>query len=105
MIETKTLKIEIPKEEIEQFCQRHHIRKLSLFGSVLRDDFTPESDIDFLVEFEQGKTPGYFKLVSMEMELSELLKGRKIDLRTPNELSIYFRDRVIVDAVVQYDSN
>ncbi len=100
MSETKTLPIEIPKKEIEQFSRRHHIRKLSLFGSVLRDDFTPESDIDFLVEFEPGKTPGYFKLVSMEMELSEMLKGRKIDLRTPNELSIYFRDRVIAEAMV-----
>jgi predicted nucleotidyltransferase len=105
MSETKQLPIAIPKEEIAQFCQRYHIRKLSLFGSVLRDDFTPESDIDFLVEFESGKTPGYFKLVSMEMELSELLEGRKIDLRTPEELSIYFRDRVIAEAVVQYDSN
>ena len=105
MNELRTLPIRIPKEEIEQFCQRHNIRKLSLFGSVLREDFTPESDIDFLVEFEPGKTPGYFKIVSMEMELSELLEGRKIDLRTPNELSVYFRDRVMAEAVVQYDSN
>lgn len=105
MSETKQLCMEIPKGEIAQFCQRHYIRKLSLFGSVLRDDFTPESEIDFLVEFEPGKTPGYFKIVSMEMELSELLEGRKIDLRTPNELSIYFRDRVMAEAVVQYDSN
>ncbi|HBL10148.1 MAG TPA: nucleotidyltransferase [Cyanobacteria bacterium UBA11162] len=105
MSETKQLPIKIPKEEIEQFCQRHHIRKLSLFGSVLRDDFTPESDIDFLVEFEMGKTPGFFKLARMERELSEMLEGRKIDLRTPEELSIYFRDRVIAEAVVQYDSN
>lgn len=104
MSELRTLPITIFKEEIEQFCQRHHIRQLSLFGSVLRDDFTPESDIDFLVEFEPGKTPGYFKIVSMEMELSELLEGRKIDLRTPNELSVYFRDRVMAEAVVQYDS-
>ncbi|NEO10598.1 MAG: nucleotidyltransferase family protein [Moorea sp. SIO3I8] len=99
------LPIKIPKEEIEQFCQRHHIRKLSLFGSVLRDDFTPESDLDFLVEFEPGKTPGLFRLASMEIELSELVEGRKIDLRTPNELSIYFRDRVMAEAMVQYDSN
>ena len=99
MSEPRTLLITIPKEEIEQFCQRHHIRKLSLFGSVLRDDFTPESDIDFLVEFDPGKTPGYFKIVSMEMELSELLDGRKIDLRTPNELSVYFRDRVMAEAI------
>lgn len=105
MNELRTLPITIPKEEIEQFCQRHNIRKLSLFGSVLRDDFTGESDIDFLVEFEPGKTPGFFKIVSMEMELSELLEGRKIDLRTPNELSVYFRDRVMAEAVVQYDSN
>jgi uncharacterized protein len=105
MSNTKQLQIAIPKQEIEQFCQRHYIRQLSLFGSVLRDDFTPESDIDFLVEFEPGQTPGYFKIVSMEMELSELLEGRKIDLRTPNELSVYFRDRVMAEAVVQYDSN
>jgi hypothetical protein len=73
---------------------------LSLFGSVLRDDFTPQNDIDLLVEFEPGKTPGYFKIVSMEMELSESLEGKKIDLRAPNELSVYFRDRVMAKAVV-----
>lgn len=105
MSEIKQLPVAIPKEELAQFCQRHHIRKLSLFGSVLRDDFTPESDIDFLVEFEPGKTPGFFTLARMERELSEMLEGRKIDLRTPNELSIYFRDRVMAEAVVQYDSN
>ncbi|OLT55944.1 nucleotidyltransferase family protein [Moorena bouillonii] len=105
MSESPVLPIKIPKEEIEQFCQRHHIRKLSLFGSVLRDDFTPESDLDFLVEFEPGKTPGLFRLASMEIELSELVEGRKIDLRTPNELSIYFRYRVMAEAMVQYDSN
>ncbi|NEO34315.1 MAG: nucleotidyltransferase family protein [Symploca sp. SIO3C6] len=105
MSETKQLPIEIPYEEIAQFCQRHYIRKLSLFGSVLRGDFTPESDLDFLVEFEPGKTPGFFKIVSMEMELSKMLEGRKIDLRTPNELSIYFRDRVMAEAVVQYECN
>ncbi len=98
------LPIHIPQAKIAEFCQRHYIQKLSLFGSVLRDDFRPESDLDFLVEFEPGKTPGYFKLVSMEMELSEMLEGRKIDLRTPNELSIYFRDRVMAEAMVQYDS-
>ena len=99
------LPIHIPQAEIAEFCQRHHIQKLSLFGSVLRDDFRSESDIDFLVEFEPGKTPGYFKLVSMEMELSEMLEGRKIDLKTPNELSIYFRGRVMAEALVQYDSH
>lgn len=105
MSKNKQLQIAIPKQELEQFCRCHYIRKLSLFGSVLRDDFTAESDVDFLVEFEPGKTPGFFKLARMEMELSELLEGRKIDLRTPNELSVYFRDRVMAEAVVQYDSN
>lgn len=105
MSEIRTLPIAIPKDKIAEFCQRHHICKLSLFGSVLRDDFTPKSDVDFLVEFEPGKTPGFFQIVSMEMELSEMLDGRKIDLRTQKELSVYFRDRVIAEAVVQYDSN
>lgn len=105
MNQTKQLPVKIPKDKIRQFCQRHHIQKLSLFGSVLRDDFTPESDIDFLVEFEPGKTPGFFKMARMERELSEMLNERRIDLRTPYELSIYFRDRVMTEAMVQYDSN
>ena len=91
----KTLPIKIESAKLAQFCQLHHIRKLSLFGSVLRDDFSPDSDIDFLVEFEPGKTPGFLKIARMERELSTMLLGRKIDLRTPEELSIYFRDRVI----------
>ncbi len=101
----KTLPIKIESAKLAQFCQLHHIRKLSLFGSVLRDDFSPDSDIDFLVEFEPGKTPGFLKIARMERELSTMLWGRKIDLRTPEELSIYFRDRVIAEALVQYDSN
>jgi uncharacterized protein len=99
--EIHTLPIDIPKNKIAEFCQRHHIYKLSLFGSVLRDDFRPESDIDFLVEFEPGKTPG-FAIVKMQLELSEMLNGREVDLRTPQELSRYFRDRVMAEAVVQY---
>jgi hypothetical protein len=102
--EIHTLPIDIPKNKIAEFCQRHHILKLSLFGAVLRDDFRSD-DIDFLVEFESGRTPGYFKLVSMEMELSEILDGREIDLRTLDELSIYFRGRVMAEALVQYDSH
>lgn len=98
----ETLPIYIPREKIAEFCQRHHIRKLSLFGSVLREDFRPDSDIDFLVEFESGKTPGFFGMFRMERELSQMLEGRKIDLRTPNELSPYFRDRVMASALVQY---
>ena len=93
-------KIEIPKEEIAQFCRRHHIRRLSLFGSVLRDDFGPESDVDVLVEFEPGYTPG-LDFFSMEAELSEIL-GHKVDLNTPNFLSQYFRNQVQKEARAQY---
>ena len=96
------LPIEIPSEKLTKFCQRHHIRRLSLFGSVLRDDFRPDSDVDFLVEFEPEKTPGFFQMARMERELSEIIEGRKIDLRTPYELSPYFRDRVMAEAVLQY---
>jgi hypothetical protein len=92
----------IHKDLIEEFCRKHHIRKLSVFGSYLREDFGSESDIDFLVEFEEGHTPGYFELADMELELSDLLGGRKADLRTPHELSRYFRDEVMAEAEVQY---
>jgi predicted nucleotidyltransferase len=68
----------------------------------LREDFGPESDIDFLVEFEEGRTPGYFELADMEEELSGLLGGCKVDIRTPHELSRYFRDEVMAKAQVQY---
>jgi len=97
----KTLPIDLPKSEINQFCQQYHIRKLSLFGSILRDDFTVESDIDVLVEFELGKIPG-LAIVRMEDELSDLL-GRVVDLRTPADLSRYFRDRVLQEAMVIYE--
>lgn len=96
-----TLPIQIPHTQLAEFCQRHHIRRLALFGSVLRADFTPESDVDWLVEFEPGQVPGYIRLASMESELSDLI-GRKADLRTPNELSRYFREDVLDSAVVQY---
>jgi len=92
----------IPREEIEAFCLRHHIRRLSLFGSILTPRFRPESDIDVLVEFEPGHVPGYFGLAGMEMELSEKV-GRKVDLRTAGELSRYFRDTVVSTAAVQYE--
>ncbi len=84
----------LPMHDIEAFCRRHHIRKLSLFGSVLRADFHAESDVDFLVEFEAGQSIGYFDLARMEIELTEMV-GRKVDLRTPEELSRYFRQRVL----------
>lgn len=98
-----TLPIEIPQEKIINFCKYYYIRKLSLFGSVLREDFTKQSDLDFLVEFEPGKTPSFFTLAHMEHELSDMIDGRKVDLRTPQELSHYFRDKVIQEAKVIYD--
>lgn len=94
--------IDLSQDRIATFCQRHHIRKLSLFGSVLRDDFGPDSDVDVLVEFEEGKTPGLIRLAGMEMELSEILGGRKVDMNTPRCLSRYFRDEVMASAEVQY---
>ncbi len=93
--------IELPKEQIAEFCKRNHIRKLLLFGSVLHGDFRPDSDIDLLVEFDPAHIPGFFKLAHMERELSEII-GRKVDLRTPQELSKYFRAEVISEAEVQY---
>jgi uncharacterized protein len=96
-------RIEIPAKQVRDFCQRHHIRKLALFGSVLRDDFRPDSDVDVLVEFEPGFVPG-LKFFALEDELSEIL-GRKVDLNTPGFLSKYFRDRTLAEAEVAYDSN
>ena len=96
----KTPKIDISREAIAEFCRRHHIRHLALFGSILREDFGPDSDVDVLVEFEPGHVPG-FAFFAMETELSEIL-GRKVDLNTPNFLSHYFRDRVLQEAEVQY---
>ncbi len=95
-------RIVIPREQIGEFCRRNHIRKLALFGSVLRDDFRPDSDVDVLVEFEPGHVVGFFKLFDMQEELSKLLGGRTVDLRTPQELSRYFRDEVVATAEVQY---
>jgi predicted nucleotidyltransferase len=93
--------INIPSEKIEKFCKKHHIRKLSLFGSALRDDFTPESDLDILVEFDPDHIPGFIRLAGMEIELTEIL-GRKVDMRTAQDLSRYFREDVLNSAKVQY---
>lgn len=92
---------EIPKQLIEEFFKRHHITKLAIFGSYLRDDFGPESDIDLLVEFDPQHIPTLFDVAGMEIELFDAL-GRKVDLRTPQDLSRYFRDEVIAHADVQY---
>jgi len=93
--------IDIPREKLAAFCQRHHIRRLALFGSILRDDFTDESDIDMLVEFDPDHVPGYYGLIQMEMSLTQML-GRKVDLRTPGELSRHFRQQVMIEAEDQY---
>jgi predicted nucleotidyltransferase len=93
--------IQFQKKRIEQFCTKYHIGRLSFFGSVLRQDFRPDSDVDVLVEFLPGRRVGYFRMAEMELALSDIL-GRKADLRTPAELSRYFRDEVMVEAEVQY---
>ena len=95
------VRVDLPKEKIAEFCRRNHIRRLALFGSVLRGDFRPDSDIDFLVEFDPNHIPGLIRLAGMELELTELL-GRKVDLRTAQELSRYFRQEVTDSAEVQY---
>ena len=94
--------IEIPKDEIRDFCRRHHIRKLSLFGSVLRDDFKSESDVDVLVEYEPGHAPGFIELFSLEEELSGILGGRKVDLVNARFLNRRLRRPVLESAEVQY---
>jgi uncharacterized protein len=91
----------LPDKKIQAFCQKHHIRKLSLYGSVLRGEAKTDSDIDILVEFHADHTPGLIRLAGIELKLSELL-GRKVDLRTPEDLSRYFREEVINTAEAKY---
>lgn len=93
--------IRLPQEQIADLCRRHHISKLALFGSVLRGDFRPDSDVDILVEFEPPHTPGMLGLARIERELTTLV-GRQVDLRTTNELSRYFRQDVLSTAEVEY---
>ncbi|MFP4501889.1 MAG: nucleotidyltransferase family protein [Candidatus Hydrogenedentota bacterium] len=95
------LPLRVDQEEIAAFCRKHHIKKLAFFGSILTERFGPESDVDVLVEFEPEHIPGLIRLSGMERELTEIL-GRKADMRTPNDLSRYFREKVIQDAVTQY---
>ncbi len=90
----------IPRDKIADFCRRHHIQRLAVFGSALRDDFSPDSDVDVLVNFQKGREPG-FAFFGMQDELTELL-GRKVDLHTPGFLSRYFRDKVLQEAEDQY---
>jgi len=92
---------EFRRDRVADFCRRNRIRRLAFFGSVLRPDFRPDSDVDVLVEFEPGARVGLIRLAGIEMELSAVL-GRKVDLNTPGFLSKYFRDRVLAEAQVQY---
>ncbi len=95
------MKPAVPKGQIAEFCRRNHIRRLSLFGSILRDDFGPGSDIDVLVEFEPGHVPG-FRFIRLQDELSGLFGGRRVDLVTPKFLNRRIRDEVLRSAEVQY---
>ena len=92
----------IPQEQLTRFCRKYHIRRLSLFGSTLAGTARPDSDIDLLVEFEPGHEPGLLGMAAMEAELGELLGGKRVDLRTPQDLSSHFREQVLRTAEVQY---
>jgi hypothetical protein len=94
-------RVELDNQRLADFCRRNHIVRLALFGSVLREDFGPESDVDMLVEFEPGAVVTLLDMARMEAELGEMI-GRAVDLRTPAELSRYFRDQVLATAEVQY---
>jgi len=94
-------RIEVPRDKLADFCRRNNVRKLAFFGSVLRSDFQPTSDVDVLVEFLPGRPVGFLRMAQLELELTGIL-GRKVDLRTPAELSRYFRDEVVKGAEVQY---
>jgi uncharacterized protein len=95
------LQVPVDREKLASFCRRHHIRKLAFYGSVLREDFRPDSDVDVLVEFEPGSTPG-FGIVDIEEELSRLLGGRRVDLVSEKYLNPRLRGRVLASAEVQY---
>lgn len=87
---------------LQSLCKRYHVQKMSLFGSVLRPDFRSDSDIDILVEFDSGHPPGFFAIARLERELSQLLGKRKVDIKTPKELSCYFREEVMKNSQILY---
>ncbi len=95
--------VSVSRDAVAAFCREQRIKRLTVFGSALREDFGPESDIDVLVEFKPDRIPGLLGVAGMELELSELFTGRKVDLRTPEDLSPYFRQDVLATAGVQYD--
>ncbi len=90
--------ITIDNASLAKFCKANHIRKLALFGSVLRDDFGPDSDVDLLVEFDDDAKVGLFDIARMELELSSLFDGRKVDMRTPEDLGRHMRARIVASA-------
>ena len=94
--------VSVSKKALTNFCLEHGTRRLAIYGSALRDDFGPDSDIDLLVEFGPDRIPGLLGVASMELSLSELFAGRKVDLRTAEDLSPYFRQEVLDRAEVQY---
>ena len=96
------LKNKLSQEKINKFCKKHNIKKMSLFGSALRNELTPDSDIDILVEFDKSNIPSFFFLFLLEKELSNYVNGREVDIRTPDDLSMYFRDQVMESAEVLY---
>jgi len=102
LMERLSQKIKVDKGRLGEFCRQRHITRLSLFGSVLRDDFASDSDVDVLVDFEEGHTPGFLRVAQIERELSMLLDNRRVDLRTFQDLSRYFRKEVLAAAEVQY---
>lgn len=97
-----TRPVPIPRDVLAPFCQRHGIRRAALFGSQLSGRARPDSDIDLLVEFEPGRSPGLIGIAALEAELSDLIGGRRVDLRTPQDLSEHFRDEVVLNAQEQY---
>ncbi len=98
------MQIKVPGAGLADFCRRNKIQKLAFFGSVLREDFGPDSDIDVLVEFEQGARIGFFELFDMEQELSVLLGGRTVEINTPKSISRHFRDQILKEAREHYNA-
>jgi predicted nucleotidyltransferase len=101
-MKTLSHNFKVDKAQLGEFCRQRHIARLSFFGSVLRDDFSDDSDVDVLVDFEPGHIPGFLQVAQIERELSALLGNRKVDLRTFQDLSRYFRKEVLATAEVQY---
>jgi uncharacterized protein len=96
--------VKIPKEQIAEFCRRHHIHRLSLLGSVLRDDFRPDSDVDVLVEFEPGYKVGW-DIIDIEEEFSRFFGGRRVEMINPNYLNRHLRERILASAQLQYEAS